>query len=412
MADSQEPRRSARLQGNQERTESVQSSPSSQSWAEVVANPRSQDTESQERSHSASTAERSEQDSIAEVSETSQGQNSDEEAPENRIVDGWDSSVNPSDTDSSDSNTQGASFASSISSSISSSTSTTASNQGLNIMSGTQSTSSNPNTLTIAGETIEVEDQPRKVHPSSAIVFGKKERQNMSEKDRFKLFGEFVQQNDAFTFDTPAYAFNKVDSMGDTYTLQNQVTSLREHIQCCDMGDVFNIVIYDDANPKVITKIVNLFDDYSMLTINDVARSNKWYRTMPKDNQPWFTENLRLMSNNMEAALHAKSLETYNEYHFSQQGGPLMFFIMMKHLSVITQETANHFKYDVVAELSLIDYDGEDVPKCVSHLRAAEKFINSVPSCQYGDGEFAKQVIRIMKLPLLKSSRKISYKSK
>jgi len=75
MSDRQMPRRSARLQGNQEQEESTGNLPSSLLWAEVVANSASEETGNQGADSSSAGTRRSAQDSLAEVSVACSGGN-------------------------------------------------------------------------------------------------------------------------------------------------------------------------------------------------------------------------------------------------------------------------------------------------------------------------------------------------
>jgi hypothetical protein len=83
-----------------------------------------------------------------------------------------------------------------------------------------------------------------------------------------------------------------------------------------------------------------IYTEYPDVSIEHVARSNKWYRKwMVKS---WFAQNLQLtytfFSNNVSEDLCLTVSETYESFPAGQQGGPLFFILMMNHLLSDTEE--------------------------------------------------------------------------
>jgi hypothetical protein len=100
-----------------------------------------------------------------------------------------------------------------------------------------------------------------------------------------------------------------------------------------DLHDVFTIIYPGDGDERnKVEKTIDLYTEYAQISIEDVARSNLWYRQWLVDE--WFQENLKLTCNffqkNVSDDLWNKVCETYDQYKPSEQGGPLFFIIMMK----------------------------------------------------------------------------------
>jgi hypothetical protein len=147
------------------------------------------------------------------------------------------------------------------------------------------------------------------------------------------------------------------------------------------MQDVFTI-IYPAADESVATTL-DLYTEFAKISIDDVARSNLWYREWLSD--PWFEENLQLtydyFQQNVSDDLWMKVCETYDHFKPSEQGGPLFFILMMNHLLSDTEEAASSLVARIT-DFKITNIRGEDIYKVVSLLRGAcnrLRHINKLP---------------------------------
>jgi hypothetical protein len=106
------------------------------------------------------------------------------------------------------------------------------------------------------------------------------------------------------------------------------------------MHNIFSIVIPEDD--KSMHEVKDLYSDYSNITTEQVARLNLWYREWMADS--YFEENLQLthdfFQNNVSDELSMKTLETYETFSAREQGGPLLFILMMNYLLSKPKEAA------------------------------------------------------------------------
>ena len=129
---------------------------------------------------------------------------------------------------------------------------------------------------------------------------------------------------------------------------------------------------------------MDLYTDYLNITIEQVTRSNIWYREWMAE--PYFVQNLQLtydfFQNNVSDDLSMKISETYETFKAGEQGGPLFFILMMNHLLSDTEEAALSLNYMVVKKFSIKTVQGENIYRVVSLLRGAVKrlqHINKMP---------------------------------
>jgi hypothetical protein len=133
----------------------------------------------------------------------------------------------------------------------------------------------------------------------------------------------------------------------------------------------FNIVEKDKTlgslENLVLTKTRDLFKDYAIMTPDEVAWSNKWYRTWTAE--IWFEQNLRLsfdfLENHCSEELWDKIMDKYNRYSEVEKGGPLFFVITMSKLISNTEEA-----YDALSkrirDFKISNLQGENVDKATN----------------------------------------------
>ena len=163
------------------------------------------------------------------------------------------------------------------------------------------------------------------------------------------------------------------EKLDDTYNLELLIRKTREAHMTYDMHDVFTIVIIDSSGMPTASK--DLYSEYSEITIQQTADSNKWYKEWTDDDE-FAGDNLNVtynfMKNNVSDGLWEKTFEKYDQYKASEQGGPLFFILMLNVLLSNTAEAARtletRFKNFKITSLR-----GEDIDRAVSLLRGALK---------------------------------------
>ena len=169
---------------------------------------------------------------------------------------------------------------------------------------------------------------------------------------------------------------NKLD---DTYSIGILISKARAALIRYDMHDVFKIAKVKSDGKNLEAGSKDLFTEYSIITEEEVAKSNRWYYTWPKASS--FRQNLKLtqefMANHTTERLWEKCLETYESYPPEEQGGPLIFIIMIKKL-VSDTESAVTLLQGTIEKIKITDYEGENVGRAVSHILAAYKRLKAV----------------------------------
>jgi hypothetical protein len=86
-------------------------------------------------------------------------------------------------------------------------------------------------------------------------------------------------------------------------------------------------------DPTNVLRQVDLYTDYGSVTIEDIAKSNRFYATMVRDPSNAINKNLKLtktyLVNNTDDNLVLKINETYLSYPEDDCGGPLFFKLLM-----------------------------------------------------------------------------------
>jgi hypothetical protein len=114
-----------------------------------------------------------------------------------------------------------------------------------------------------------------------------------------------------------------------------------KHLKDLDMLDVFHIVFPDAAgnletdtfgNPRVM----NLFTHFTELEVGEVAASDRWYSTFTDDQVDQSSTNLdwsySFFAHNIEGGLLGILTERYNRFTEEEQGGPLLYMLLMREL--------------------------------------------------------------------------------
>jgi hypothetical protein len=213
------------------------------------------------------------------------------------------------------------------------------------------------------------------------VLHKKQDRITLPAKDRTALFEKATNQGHK-KFDLLPLALNDEDKLDDTYSLEVLIRKMKRQHCTFDMQDVFT-VIYPNAADESVESTLDLYTEFAKISIEDVARSNLWYREWLSD--PWFEENLQLtydyFQKNVSDDLWMKVCETYDHFKPSEQGGPLFFILMMNHLLSDTEEAASSLVARIT-DFKITNIRGEDIYKVVSLLRGAcnrLRHINKLP---------------------------------
>jgi hypothetical protein len=230
---------------------------------------------------------------------------------------------------------------------------------------------------------VEISATPRSPQISSlgGTMFRKEDRAKLSMEKRTELFDKITSKSLDAKFSEISISLSDIEKLDDTYNVAMLVDRARAHCIKYDLYGVFNIV--DAKNPATDSKfdspLGNLFTSYSTISEDAVARSNEWYRRWAVNEE--YETDLRLsmdfLQSNTSESLWEKSLEAHNQYPSVQQGGPLIFVIIMKKIQNDTEDAVRYLQ-ESVKKMKLTNFDGENVERAVSLLRGAERrFKNS-----------------------------------
>jgi hypothetical protein len=267
--------------------------------------------------------------------------------------------------------------------------------------SSSSSSTTQTNEVTINGVKIKIASTKKTITNVEAALYPKSNRNNMSPEKLNDLFEKAVSKTQT-KYDILNLKIADPDKLEETYDLEMAISRTKAHHIKYDMNDVFTIV-KPNADPTKF-EFVNLYDNYALLTEREVADSNEWYATMTEgDDNAWFLQNLKLthehLSNNVEDSLVTKINETYYTYPVEKRGGPLFFKLMMDLLQNNSQEAAAYL-VNVVINLKITDFDGENVDKVISLIRGA---INRLENLRTKSGktaipdDFTDSIIKVFK---------------
>lgn len=222
------------------------------------------------------------------------------------------------------------------------------------------------------GETFKVLTTPNIVTKTLRTVYKKKDRSSLT-PDKFNDFwAKAIRFQQTEKFAPIPLTISTSEDLDKTYNLQMGVQEFETTCHHYDMNDIFTIIKWDSQNGRPI-KVGDLFRDYTNLTIEQVSESNEFYNThLDHSAMPWIPENMNMtqnyLLNNTETELYRKCLEVFNTYSPAQQGGPLMFKILMDHLEASSVVAAQVLS-QAIQNIDIKNYDGEDVSKVVSQVR-------------------------------------------
>jgi hypothetical protein len=243
-----------------------------------------------------------------------------------------------------------------------------------------------PRVFVIDGRPIEVLTQPNQFQGTVRPMYPRSVRLRMDIKAFNDFSREATKQILTPLLDLLSPSLSAGDRLDDVYNLTQHVTTLRNHCIKFDMADVFQVVpvTRQDVNRGVLSSHspTDLFANYSTLSNQDVALSTEWYRTWTNPlSEPSWEQNLvltlELLEKNCTSDLWNKCLETHMSFPPIQQGGPLMFRIIMDKLQSDTEDAVQHL-CDTVKALKISEQVGENVSRLASLIRTAHRRLHNV----------------------------------
>jgi hypothetical protein len=247
--------------------------------------------------------------------------------------------------------------------------------------SSTEKTDTPPRKVLLGNLEFEFEPTPKTLKQIQVATYTKAYRAKLDYKEKAELFERASAKKLQTKFTMMNLKIDDPDKLDDTYNLSSAIDKMKENHIKYDMDDVFNIVIPDPSNPYKVLKIVDLYTDYGSIEVSDVATSNRFYSTMLRDPHGSLSENLKTtfeyLLNNTDDNLVLKINETYLSYPVKERGGPLFFKLLMDLLQNNSAEAADYL-VNVVKNLKISNFDGENVLKVVSLIRGAVKRLTNL----------------------------------
>ena len=228
-------------------------------------------------------------------------------------------------------------------------------------------------TVVLGGRTHKVRDQARPdvdlVH--SGVVYRKEDRANMDHADKQSHFEKACRPR-ATKFDLMSLSLEDDGKLDATYNLSMLIGLTRANHTEYDMHDVMTIVVCDDAINSNPVQEIDLYSNYTTVTPEMAALSNKWFNRWSAEDTA--CENLDLtykyFVNNCSMELLKKVNEEYLRHSVDERGGPLFFILMMKQL-LSNSEAAILDLQRRIKTIDLSKIPGENVSKAVSLARGA-----------------------------------------
>jgi hypothetical protein len=203
-------------------------------------------------------------------------------------------------------------------------------------------------------------------------LYSKQKRQSLSDDKKNDLIYRATKLilPKADMLDLVSPSFTEEDILEDTLEVASKLSRLQSHMIDYDFIDIMTVVTIDESDPTNIKKESNLLEDYMNISPKMVALSNEWYRKhVDLKAHPWIPENLQIsaefLQNNMSEALWQAVNLSYKDYNAAQQGGPLIFVLMMHELQKNNDVCLTHLATRVKS-LNISTIKGEDVSKVVN----------------------------------------------
>jgi hypothetical protein len=235
------------------------------------------------------------------------------------------------------------------------------------------------------------------------VLYPKEDRVKLSPEKLAELFDKATRARHK-KYDFINLTLTDEDKLDDTYNIDMLIRRTKNvHINY-DMHNVFTIVLIDPTDPdeKRIIGTKDLYTEFSEISVQEVAISNKFYHQWASEDH--FVQNLKLtyafFQSNVSEELWEKTFETYDEYPRECKGGSLFFIIMINLLLSNTEEAAVTLQ-ERVRNFKLSNLPGEDVTRAISLLKGAIRRLVHVKRKKVGKDddwflEITRQVMKVM----------------
>ncbi|MGL5935557.1 MAG: hypothetical protein ACRCZI_08030, partial [Cetobacterium sp.] len=178
--------------------------------------------------------------------------------------------------------------------------------------------------------------------------------------------------------ETMVIKVNSPQLLKSVKNLQGQLEAISSHLHSHDCAQVMTIFIPVNiyATSEVSPTTYDLMRDYAVLPEAVVANSTTWINMWVASKA--IRENIQLvfefLRNNVHPELWAKALEEYQDFSGVQQGGPLMFYLVMRRILDISEASilalVSHMKAIKINKIV-----GEDIEEAVSTIKATIKVL-------------------------------------
>lgn len=207
-------------------------------------------------------------------------------------------------------------------------------------------------------------------------LVSKEQRAQLTADKKQQMFDKIITKKLPAQFEYMETALDvESDKLDETYNVQRLIEHFQRVAHMYDFADTLkNVLCFDENNVSVDdSKSMNLFTQYSRITPEMVANSNKFYTSYLKDNDQ-ILEDMELiyhfLLNNMVDELYDNIHSQYNQFEIGEKGGPLLFIIMIKQLQSSNERVADYIKKQI-EQLKLTDLDGEDVNHAINLMKSA-----------------------------------------
>ena len=259
--------------------------------------------------------------------------------------------------------------------------------------------------INIGAEPLEVRAKPKPLSAVYAVkLYNKHEReklfQNAENKQNFlkAAGGHILTKHNKLAYIN--ISSNVEGALKSVHNLQSQLKTFRQHCNQYDIGETLTIVVPDDVErtPDISEQTFDLLVDYPKLQADIVANSCAYYNIWAA--AKYVGQNMglifKLMQNNTEEHLWNKCLEEYEEYELVQQGGPLMFFLILRKIQNVSEDAIQHLRSQL-EKLKISKSAGENVENTVSLVKSTHRILKSASTLyhNYVPDDFPKTILQI-----------------
>jgi hypothetical protein len=204
---------------------------------------------------------------------------------------------------------------------------------------------------------------------TNRFVHTKAARATLSEEALNKLYTSFLKPLGLGTYKPLPIEINDPSQLTQFQQFDELILQTKERMKDFDVDDVFNVVFPDsngnlrrDFSGKI--KFVNLFVDYAKIEVKDVVLSNEWYHECSDNTISQSHISLQwsysFFNINIDPDLMTRLRGQHDYFKPSQQGGPLLFILLLRDILSLSESAADDL-HDQVSQLRIDRVPGENV---------------------------------------------------